>query len=321
MDDSDLSSQERSSLKVVKVIAPVKTRWNSVYMMLDSIMRMRKILSSIRDNPRNDIDRKLAESVPTEEEFNLYDEILLILRRICDNSESLSADKKVCIHKVIAHIYGINIRAQEQIDTKTLSPTAEMFYGKLKKNLEKYFPNGGANNTFYAVANLLNPLYKGKPLKKLGGGFFEAAYNALIVNSNSHQQWLASIQEMTTNVQQLKNVMAPEDDPCFDLIKDEEMAIVGPERPPTQSSIVSKWDMYTKMPAEIGTDVLKFWKDNQKSFHSFQRLPGNGCVFLPFLLLLSEFSVLELTLSPTSGLSFNLSKLKNCFTSSKTTIE
>ena len=127
MDDSDLSSQERSSQKVIKVIAPVKTRWNSVYMMLDSIMQMRKILSSIRDNPGYIIGRKLAESVPTEEEFNLYDE-MPILRRICDNSESLSADKKVCIHKVIAHIYVINVRAQEQIDTKTLPPTAEMFY-------------------------------------------------------------------------------------------------------------------------------------------------------------------------------------------------
>ena len=90
MDDSDMSSQERSSLKV---IAPVKTRWNSVYMMLDSIDQLYKILRSIRDNPGNDIGRKLAESVPTEEEFKLYDEILPILRRICDNSESLSADK------------------------------------------------------------------------------------------------------------------------------------------------------------------------------------------------------------------------------------
>ena len=93
MDDSDLSSQERSSLKVVKVIAPVKSRWNSVYKMVDSIMRMRKILSSIRDNPGNEIGRKLAESVPTKEEFYLYDEILPISRRICDNSESLSAEK------------------------------------------------------------------------------------------------------------------------------------------------------------------------------------------------------------------------------------
>ena len=50
------------------------------------------------------------------------------------------------------------------------------------------------------------------------------------------------------------------------LVKDEEMAVVEPERPPTQSSIVSEWNMYTKMPAEIGTDVLKFWKDNQKKF-------------------------------------------------------
>ena len=103
-------------------------------------------------------------------------------------------------------------------------------------------------------------------MKKLGGGFFSADYNALIVNSNVHQQWLASIQEMTTNVQQLKDVMAPEDDSCFDLIKDEEMAFVEPERPPTQSSIVSEWGMYTKIPAEIGTDVLNFWKDNQKKF-------------------------------------------------------
>ena len=94
MDDSDLSSQERSSLKAVKVIGPVKTRCNFVYMMLDSIMRMRKNLSSVRDNPGNEIGRKLSESVPTEEEFNLYDEILPILRRICDNSESLLADKK-----------------------------------------------------------------------------------------------------------------------------------------------------------------------------------------------------------------------------------
>ena len=91
---------------------------------------------------------------------------------------------------------------------------------------------------------------------------------------------------MTTNVQQLKSVMAPEDDPCFDLIKDEEMAIVGPERPPTQSSIVSEWDMYTKMPAGIGTDVLKFWKDNQKkvsiALRGCQEMAVCSCLFCSF---------------------------------------
>ena len=171
------------------------------------------------------------------------------------------------------------------------------------------------------MANLLNPLYKGKPLKKLGGGFFEAAYNALIVNSNAHQQWFASTREMTINVQQLKDVMAPEDDPCFDLIKDEEMTIFGPERPPSQSSIASEWDMNTKMPAEIGTDVLKFWKDNQKKFPLLSEA-ARKWLCVPASFAPSErFSVLEVTLSPTRGPSFNLSKLKNCFTSSKTTIE
>ena len=161
------------------------------------------------------------------------------------------------------------------------------------------------------MANLLNPLYKGKPLKKLGGGFFEAAYNALIVNSNAYQQWLASIQGMTTNVQQLKDVMTPEVDPCFDLIKDEEMTIFGPERPPTQSSFVSEWDMNTKMPAEIGTDVLKFWKDNQKKFPLLSEAARKCWLCVPASSAPFErFSVLEVTFSPTRGPSLNLSKLK-----------
>ena len=90
---------------------------------------------------------------------------------------------------------------------------------------------------------------------------------------------------MTTNVQQLKDVMAPEDDPCLDLIKDEEMAIVGPERPPTQSSIVSEWDMYTKMPAEIGTDVVKIEGQPKKvsiAFRGCQEMAVCSCLFCSF---------------------------------------
>ena len=89
LDDNDTVDKEE--LKYVKIILPVKTRWNSTLMMIESIVRMRRPLSSIRDNPGSD-PNKFAPAIPSEDEFDLFDEILPILRKISDISESFSAD-------------------------------------------------------------------------------------------------------------------------------------------------------------------------------------------------------------------------------------
>ncbi|XP_065643834.1 uncharacterized protein LOC136075236 [Hydra vulgaris] len=43
LDDSDVVGKDK--LKFVKIITPVNTRWNSTFMMLESIVKMRRILS------------------------------------------------------------------------------------------------------------------------------------------------------------------------------------------------------------------------------------------------------------------------------------
>ncbi|XP_065645917.1 uncharacterized protein LOC136076482 [Hydra vulgaris] len=166
LNDSDVVGKDK--LKFVKIITPVKTRWNSTFMMLESIVKMRRILSSSRDIPGKD-DTKLALVIPSEDEFNLYDKILPILRRVAEILECFSADKEVSIHLVISNIYTLRQKCLDFIKAGKASPTAQMFHQKLVENLDVRFPDTGCQNLFYSVANLLNPLYKGRALKKLGG--------------------------------------------------------------------------------------------------------------------------------------------------------
>ncbi|XP_065665762.1 uncharacterized protein LOC136087199 [Hydra vulgaris] len=174
LDDSDVVGKDK--LKFVKIITLVKTHKNSTFMMLESIVKMRRILSSIRDIPGKN-DTKLAPFIPSEDEFNLYDEILPILRRVAEISEYFSADKEVSIHLVISNIYTLRQKCLDFIKAGGASPTAQMFHQKLVENSDIRFPDTGCQNIFYSVANLLNPLYKGRALKKLGG--FDGAHHQI----------------------------------------------------------------------------------------------------------------------------------------------
>ena len=260
LDENDTVDKEE--LKYVKIISPVKTRWNSTLMMIESIVRMRRPLSSIRDNPGSD-PNKFAPAIPSEDEFDLFDEILPILRKISDISESFSADKKVSIHRVISHLYGLKYRLLQAI-RGGLSPTAEMFYQKLVKAIDFRFPESGATNLHYSVANLLNPLYKGQALKKIGG--FDEAYDSLITKSQNHQEWTQASQEM--EARQLEGARSqgsqPDDDPFFDLASDVLVKVTS--APADQSSITIEWEMHLKVPAVTGLNVLDFWRTNKHKF-------------------------------------------------------
>ena len=264
LDNSDVVSKDK--LKLVKIITPVKTRWKSTFMMLESIVKMRRILSSIRDIPGKD-DTKLAPVIPSEDEFNLYDEILPILRRVAEISECFSADKEVSIHLVISNIYTLRHKCLDFIKTGAASPTAQLFHQKLVENLDVSFPDTGCQNLFYSVANLLNPLYKGRALKKLGG--FDEAYEALITQSNAYQEWIAATRLFKERLHVEIQGHVSEDDPFYNVGMEEALALMtsfsGPA-PPPKLDIVTEWEIFQKLPGIIGVDVLEFWRANKYKF-------------------------------------------------------
>ena len=97
-----------------KIITPVATRWNSVTMMIESVMKMRRTLSSIRDNPGQD-DGNLAEVIPTEEDFKLFEECLDAMLRVAEVSEALSTDNYLTINRVMSFLYDIQSTCQKKL--------------------------------------------------------------------------------------------------------------------------------------------------------------------------------------------------------------
>ncbi len=63
-------------IKFVKIIAPVETRWNSLLMMIRSIIKLRPALERIREDMNT--DQKLRLAIPSDEEFDQVKKIFSI---------------------------------------------------------------------------------------------------------------------------------------------------------------------------------------------------------------------------------------------------
>ncbi|XP_065654431.1 uncharacterized protein LOC136081040 [Hydra vulgaris] len=287
-------------------------------MMLESIAKMRRILSSIRDIPRKD-DTKLASVIPSEDEFNLYDEILPILRRVAEISECFSADKEVSIHLVILNIYTLRHKCLDFIKAGGASPTAQMFHQKLVENLDVRFPDTGCQNLFYSVANFLNPLYKERALKKLGE--LHEAYEALITQFNAYQEWITATRLFNEHAEIQGHVS--EDDPFYNVRMEEVPALMtsySSPAPPAKSDIATEWEIFQNSQGLLVWTCWNFGEQICTNFLSLLKLLKNGYMYLlpPHLQKEPLVPVVELSLINEQNCSLN--KLKNCCTFSKTTI-
>ena len=116
-----------------------------------------------------------------------------------------------------------------------------MFHQKLVENLDVRFPDTCCQNLFCSIANLLNPLYKGRALKKLGG--FDEAYEALITQSNAYQEWIAATRLFNERLHAEIQGHVSEDDPFYNVGMEEAPALMTSYSglaPPPKSDIVTE---------------------------------------------------------------------------------
>jgi len=102
----------------LKLPPPVSTRWNSIAMTIEAILRMKTLFEHIRDDyqPRDiyqskDTNKTILElkaAVPSEESFKVYKFIHPVLMSIKQQSEMLSGDKQPTSPKVIPCLYKID---------------------------------------------------------------------------------------------------------------------------------------------------------------------------------------------------------------------
>ena len=106
-------------MSFAKIITPVETRWNSLLMMIRSIIHLQIPLESIKENPRDIKENpKLVDAIPDPEDFEILKTIVPILAKFESISQTLSADKNPTICLVVPKLHFINKFLQSMLNRR-----------------------------------------------------------------------------------------------------------------------------------------------------------------------------------------------------------
>lgn len=239
----------------VKVVAPVSTRWNSKYLMIESINTIRPALESIRDK-KIDIGPKVE--LFTEEEFALLKELENVLYSFDSASRTLSADKSCTIATVLTAL--VNLLGFCEVRINNPHEAVGKLASELKKQIETEWPNCGANERLIRISHVLHPYYKGQLLKKFK--MYDSTLEEIIDShpSTSDFRSRAATSEASRDMFD-SELLDPADQLLLDL-SDKEPNIV--EKSPLEIEIAAYMSM--PRPQEKGkVDVLTWWREHQTS--------------------------------------------------------
>ena len=104
------------SVKYVKIITPVETRWNSTFMMIKSILALQPALEDIKcDSSRNietrlhNTDPKLQAAIPDHEHFELLKTLVRPLEEVAKISADMSGETSPTSCFVVPRLYNLNL--------------------------------------------------------------------------------------------------------------------------------------------------------------------------------------------------------------------
>ena len=100
---------EKVGCEYVKLITPVVTRWNSNYMLLESVLRVKLALRSLREQTENVHFRGI---VPTDNQFTILENVLKTLRFCKIISEQWSKDNEPVMHMFLASVDFLDFQLQ-----------------------------------------------------------------------------------------------------------------------------------------------------------------------------------------------------------------
>lgn len=262
----------------VKVVAPVATRWNSNFLMISSIMKIKKTLMSLAEN-NADLDVPLFDA----DEFWCLEQMEQVFGRFDAASQQLSADKTCTLPNILVTLCNLTTQTETQKKKVGLLPvdsTSKVPSEKSKKaiislltsvqhQLETEFPDYGGHDDLISLGHVLHPFFRGALLKRCQR--FDEAIKSIVESHPSTADYKAKKQDQ-------ENAKSQDlfDDVCIDDLNDAELLCMQLEKeeqeeygaevddiPPIQEEI----DRYLRLPKpeEKGkVDILKWWQDHEK---------------------------------------------------------
>jgi hypothetical protein len=146
-------------------MTPVKTRWNSNALMIESILRLRPALESLRD--QEEVIKDLSDSIPSAQEFEALELLLPLLNQVKEVSDELSKDNFPTCHVAFSLLFKLDWNIQ-RYNVNHPNEIVSEFCKKFQDNWEKRLGlHCGSGIAILRVGHLLHPHYRGALLKKM----------------------------------------------------------------------------------------------------------------------------------------------------------
>ena len=254
--------------RYTKVLQVVSTRWNSEFYAFQSILSNRATLEALWTDGCGFADR-----IPSPVEWQVLEACLPLLAPFAKASSVLSSDSVPTVHEVLLSIGNIRyLLKQPQTDD-----VARELAGKLLEQLDRRFPEQAGSVIENAIANLLDPRYKGVQLRELerfdeAKAALETMYRDTLDESAAEHRLdqanqaasssgsSTSDEELDYNEQLLRKYMG--DQPT-----------VSVERRKSEVGLSQELDLYlTTKCCKKETPILGWWRLNAATFPILSRL-------------------------------------------------
>ena len=263
--------------------ASVVTRWNSVSMTLEVLLKMRTVFEALRGEMAagDPLLRDLIDKIPSEFQFLIYEELTPVLLQIRQESDRLSGDKYPTSPEVCPSLYRIHAKINAAEDRLDLligdinDETDEAFQAlasvkcclkELRAQLKKRLPFMGSGLFAFAVAHLLHPFHRGAVLSH------QEQMDRIIAKLIMDHPSTAEFEEHerlddVMNIAYIGNP-APSMDPFESLMAEQEASVIpGGQVVEREAPMKLELDLYrksTKPAADV--DILAWWKLNASSY-------------------------------------------------------
>ena len=236
---------------------PNDTRWNTEVTNLSSIIQIEKALVWLVNN---DTIGQWTGMVFTPAEWRLAKAAVQVLQIPLRVTKMWEGEKYPTINLVCSELYGLKNRLEGYSSSSCLY-TAQ-FAQELARQVSKRFPNCAAGHDIAAIANYVDPVFKGVHIEALG---------ALQVTKNKILNRWGNLEESDTSDDQVDAVLEERDndiDPTLLLIKKRKVSGEARGEVRKKSKLEKEMEIFEDNVGmdEIGTDGdrLAWWKKHEQ---------------------------------------------------------
>ena len=144
---------------------PVKTRWNSIYLMIEALFPMKVALSFMIAEASREEKKKWEKLMLAETDWEQLEAWRSVLKTPFLMTKAFETDTTPSAHLVIPKMYDFVVELKNHGESKNKS--ISKFSKILEDEVTKRFPHFGCHDEVFAMAHYLDPVFKGVALQEV----------------------------------------------------------------------------------------------------------------------------------------------------------